>query len=105
MIICPISYHGLLMVRLLLFLFLLTSDLSLNCYSCLLCPEPFDPSSRLVHNDSNCQWCAVSEISLSLSCYECNPCPVPFSNSSVRIGHNCRWCAVSAMNHSFFEFQ
>ncbi|CAH8487159.1 unnamed protein product [Schistosoma haematobium] len=37
-------------------------NLSLNCYSCLLCPDPFDPSSRLVHNDSNCQWCAKLEV-------------------------------------------
>ncbi|CAH8466827.1 unnamed protein product [Schistosoma turkestanicum] len=32
--------------------------LSLSCYECPICPEPFNASSLLVINSSDCNWCA-----------------------------------------------
>ncbi|KAK4473443.1 hypothetical protein MN116_002812 [Schistosoma mekongi] len=33
-------------------------SLSLECYSCSVCPKPFNSTLGLVYKESNCTWCA-----------------------------------------------
>ncbi|CAH8488398.1 unnamed protein product [Schistosoma rodhaini] len=76
-------------------------NLSLDCYSCLLCPNPFNPSSPLVHNYSNCKWCAKLEVpGYSNPIRQCTPrCDFEyFSKTYPKLRYYC--CQYSYCNES-----
>ncbi|CAH8466879.1 unnamed protein product [Schistosoma turkestanicum] len=49
-------------------------SLSVRCYKCLNCPDPFDPTSPSVYNKSGCNWCSKLKIpGLSVPLRQCSP--------------------------------